>query len=135
MIDKIKHALTCWVTLDNTKVINENYFWYMIVECISCEKQYFVFRINWQATLEPLNKDNLVYFEERIKYIEDFLLTKDNLSKFLIFKTSNLEKIIDYPMWNEQIFLEEVIDKETWKIIAKNVSFNDLDLTDYINKI
>ena len=124
MIDKIKHSLSCWITLDNTKlIINDFLGYYQIVECIICGKKSIVFRINWGAILEPFNNEIKKILESKMILLNNYFDFKQkSLEQWFIINAYEQE-FMDYPIW-EWLRIDSIIDSY-WNIVKQNCFFDE----------
>jgi len=119
--DTISHAMYCWISVQNTKLIDNDYLglWYQIVECLDCEKQSIIFRKDWNMYIEHF--DNNLYYQ-----IKQFNMQLDDYYKWVnemyennIQIVSNVNEIIDYPIWVKELIIYSTQDLEygTEKIV------------------
>jgi len=127
MIDKIKHSLTCWITLDSTILISNDYLgYYQIVKCNICGKESIVFRINWEAILESFNDEIVKLLQTKMKLLNDYFNFKQELKENWYIIKAFEQEFIDYPIW-EWLKIDSIIDNY-WNIVKKNCFF-DKNLT------
>ena len=118
--NKIEHGLNCWINMNNTELLENDYLWlwYQIIRCMECWKKYIIFRSNWNVFQEHFN-------DEMVKYLVDFSYTINDYNNWVselksnqITVMSNIEDIINYPIWGEDIIIYSTYDKYwTEKII------------------
>lgn len=134
MIKKIlKHSINCWISLNNTTLIDNDLYWlwlYQLVSCNDCWKQYVVFRDNENISLRNYDDIN-ERLEDCINNIKNFFNTFENNRTTTYYNGKNqtihvFTNIKDYmknPLNFDDIIIIEGITDD-WTTI-KNVMFND----------
>jgi len=96
------HSLKCWITMDNTFLVNDNFLemWYQLIECAECKKQYVVFRTWWNTYLSLLDEKLMKKLNDfKLLYTEYFEIY-NSLKNQWITLYSNIEKVKEYPVWS-----------------------------------
>jgi len=113
--------------MNNTFLVQDNYLWYyQIIECSICGKQHVVFRTN--NNLNVYLEEKTFQLENEIKNtlleVSEFYNYVDSYDWFVI--TSNVQDILDYPIWMDKIFVNTIYNKATWEETIVNDTFKNI---------
>lgn len=126
ILENLKHSATCWITMNNTKLLDNDLYWlwYQIIKCEICNKQYIVFRDNINTYIEDYDDQNKTYIKQFYIFLWHI---KENIKelekKYNVF--SNLREYIKYPIWDNKLLIS-LQDKNNWEMLYEDVLYDEI---------